>query len=112
MKNAQQIIEQLDAIRNQLSRTAEEIRDAEVRADEAEHEHKRESALAYRRATGSVEDRKQQALLDTGEFAKARRDTSAVASYLKMRRANLEIEQSNLQTQARLIGTEFAGSQR
>lgn len=110
MKNINQIIQQLDAIRGQLSRTAEEIRDAEVAADEAERDYKRESALAYRRATGSIDDRKQQAYLDTEEFVKQRDRTASVVNYLKMRRANLEIEQSNLQTQARILTTGIAAT--
>lgn len=104
MKSSQEIIEQLDTIRRHLSATAEEIRDAELAADQAERDYKRESALAYRRATGSIEDRKQQATLDCESFAAERDRTSAVLSYVKTRRANLEIQQSNLQTQARLIG--------
>lgn len=103
MKSPQQVIEQLDAIRVQLSRTAEDIRDAEVAADQADRDYKRESALAYRRATGSIDDRKQQAVLDCEQFTKERDRTASVLSYLKMRRANLEIEQSNLQTQARIL---------
>lgn len=105
MKTPDQIVQQLDAIRVQLSRTAEEIRDAELASDEAERDYKRESALAYRRASGSIDDRKQQAVLDTEEFTKQRDRTASVLNYLKLRRSNLEIEQSNLQTQARLITT-------
>lgn len=104
MKSPAQLMEQLDVVRVQLSRTAEDIRDAEEAADQADRDYKRESALAYRRATGSIDDRKQQAILDVEQFTRERDRTASIVSFLKMRRANLEIEQSNLQTQARLVG--------
>ena len=110
MKTPDQIVQQLDAIRTQMSRTAEEIRDAEITADDAERDYKRESALAYRRASGSIDDRKQQAILATEEFAKAKDRSASILNYVKMRRANLEIEQSNLQTQARLIDASARGA--
>jgi hypothetical protein len=112
MKTPDTLLQQLDAIRVQLSRSAEDIRDAEINAGEAERDYKRESALAYRRATGSIDDRKQQAILDCEEFAKQRDRTAAVVNYLKMRRSNLEIEQSNLQTQARLVDLALGRSAR
>lgn len=103
MKNPIAIVQQLDAIRHQIAGTAGEIRAAEIAADDTDRDFKREFAVAYRRASGSIDDRKHQATLDVEEFAKARDRAATILNYAKTRRANLEIEQSNLQTQARLV---------
>lgn len=105
MKTPDALIAELDAIRVQLARNATEVRDLELRAVTDAESYATEYATAYRRASGSVEDRKQQAHLDTARF-KAAKDRAAIeVAYVKQRGRDLEAQQSNLQTQARLLDT-------
>ncbi|MBA8847406.1 hypothetical protein [Microcella alkalica] len=92
MKTPDQIITELDAIRIQIARNATEVRELELRAVTEAESFATEYANAYKRASGSIEERKQQATLDTARFKAA-----------KERGRDLEAQQSNLQTQARLL---------
>lgn len=103
MKTPTQLIEQLEAVRADIARTAEPIRDAERALSEAASQYRIEQAAAYRRARGTVKDRDHEAVEAVKEFWRAKADAEAVLSYEKLRRANLELQQSNLQTQARLL---------
>ena len=109
MKTPNLVVDELDEVRHRMATTAEEIRDAEASAVEAERIYKRELATAYRRAQGTAKDREGTALIECERFAEARDAAKAVAAYVKTRRANLEIEQSNLQTQSRLVELVFRG---
>jgi ABC-type phosphate transport system auxiliary subunit len=105
VKRPEQVIAELDALRAQIARNAVEIRDIELRATDDAEKYATEYATAYRRATGAIEERKQQATLDTTRF-RAARDRSAIeVAFMKQRGRDIEAQQSNLQTQARLLDT-------
>lgn len=105
MKTPEQIIAELDAIRVQIARNANEVRDLELRAVTDADTYATEYANAYKRATGSIEERKQQATLDTHRFKAAKERAAIEVAYVKQRGRDLEAQQSNLQTQARLLDT-------
>lgn len=103
MKNPNQIIDELDAIRVQIARNATEVRDVELRAVTDAELFATEYATAYRRATGSIEERKQTAALETARFKSARDRSAIEVAYVKQRGRDLEAQQSNLQSQAKLL---------
>lgn len=103
VKTPDSIIRELSEVRTNVARNAQIVRDYELEAAEAQRQFDHEYALAYKRASGSVEDRKQQAILDTGSFAHARDDSKIALSYAKARARGFESELSNLQTQARMV---------
>lgn len=105
MKTPEQIISELDAIRVQIARNATEVRELELRAVTEAESFATEYANSYKRATGSIEERKQQATLDTARFKAAKERAAIEVAYVKQRGRNLEAQQSNLQTQARLLDT-------
>lgn len=105
MKTPDALITELDAIRVQIARNATEVRELELRAVTEAESFATEYANSYKRATGSIEERKQQAVIDTARF-KAAKDRAAIeVAYVKQRGRDLEAQQSNLQTQARLLDT-------
>lgn len=103
LKTPDSIIRELDSIKNETSRRAKDIQQAEADFLEAKRLFDKEYALAYRRAEGPVEDRKQQAALDAESFAHARDDAQTLFNYWKQRSRDLDQGQSALQTQARLV---------
>lgn len=103
IKTPDSVIAELDQIKTEVAQRARLIQDAEKRALEADRLAKREFALAYKRASGSVEDRKQQATIDADDFFQARDDAQIALNYLRQRSKDLEQGQMNLQTQARLV---------
>lgn len=105
MKTPEQIITELDALRVQIARNATEVRDLELRAVTDADTYATEYATAYRRATGSVEERKQTATLETARFKAAKERAAIEVAFVKQRGRDLEAQQSNLQTQARLLDT-------
>jgi hypothetical protein len=104
MMTADEIVRQLDALRAQIARSATDIRDCELRAADASEEHSRAYAVAYVAATGSVEERRQAAILATLPARRLRDRAEIEMRFVKQRAHDLEAQQSNLQTQARLIG--------
>ncbi|MFB9776162.1 hypothetical protein [Brevibacterium otitidis] len=103
MKTPDSIIRELSEVRTNVARNAQIVRDYESAAMEAQRQLDHEFALAYKRASGSIEDRKQQAVIDTESFAHARDDTKIALNYAKARARGFESELSNLQTQARMV---------
>jgi hypothetical protein len=110
VKTPEELLTQLDTVRLEIRGAAARIRDAEQKADEADRVYRREFATVYRRSQGSIRDREQQALLECQEFARHRDDTAAVVAYLKTQRGDLELEQSNLQSQGRLLDGIYRGA--
>ena len=107
IKTPDQIINDLEEVRNHAARGARELEKAERDFLAAKREHDREYALAYKRASGPVEDRKQQAVIDSDSFAQAMDDAQIVLNYVKAKARSLDSQQSNLQTQARLVEITF-----
>lgn len=105
MKNPEQIITELDGLRSQIARSANEAREAEIRAADEGDAFTREYATAYKRAAGSIEDRKQSAALETIQFKSSKDRALIELAFVKQRARDLESQQSNLQTQARLLDT-------
>jgi multidrug resistance efflux pump len=103
IKTPDAIIRDLEAVRNHAAQGPAELRKAEGEYLEAKRQHDREYALAYKRAAGPVEDRKQQATIDADSFAQAMDDAQIVLNYVKAQSRSLDSQQSNLQTQARLV---------
>lgn len=103
IKTPDSIIRELDGIKNEVALRAKDIAQSEREFLEAKRDFDREYALAYRRAAGSVEDRKQQAALDADSFAQARDDAQAVYNYRRQRSRDLDQGISALQTQSRLV---------
>lgn len=97
------IIRELEQVRNYAAQGAIELRKAESAYLEAKRTHDREYALAYKRASGPVEDRKQQAVIDADSFAHAMDDAQIVLNYVKAQSRSLDSQQSNLQTQSKLV---------
>lgn len=107
IKTPDSIIHELVQVRNAVAQNAGIIREREAAAAEASRQFDYEYALAYKRATGSVKDREQQAVIDTESFAVARDETRIALNYAKSRAKSFESEQMNLQTQARLVEITF-----
>ena len=105
MKSPADIITELDALRAQIARSANETREAELRAADESDAFTREYATAYKRASGSVEDRKQTATLETIRFKTSKDRALIELAFVKQCGRDLESQQSNLQTQARLLDT-------
>lgn len=105
MKTPDALITELDAIRVQIARNATEVRELELRAVTEAESFATEYANSYKRATGSIEERKQQATLDASRFKAAKERAAIEVAYVKQRGRDLEAQQSNLQTQARLLDT-------
>ena len=103
LKTPDSIIQELDSIKNEVAQRARDIEQSEQVFLKAKRDYDREYALAYRRADGPVEDRKQQAVLDADSCAQARDDAQTVLNYRKQRSRDLDQGQSALQTQARLV---------
>lgn len=110
MKTPETVISELDFLRAQIARNATDIREMELKAAEESETFTREYATAYKRAEGSVEDRKQTALLDTARFKAAKDRALIELAFVKQRGRDLEFLQSNLQTQARLLDTHLRAS--
>ncbi len=104
MMHPDRILEQLNALRHQIARTATDLRDAELRAADATEEHLRAYATAYKSAEGTQKDREQQATLDSLPSRRARDRALIEVAFIKQRARDVELQQSNLQTQARLMG--------
>ena len=103
IKTPDSIIRELDSIKNEVAQRARDIEQAERDYLSAKREYEREYALSYRRASGPVEDRKQQAALDAESFAGARDDALVLFNYRRQRSKDLDQGQMNLQSQARLV---------
>lgn len=103
IKTPDSIVRELDEIKNETAQRARRIQQAEADYLEAKRAYDKEYALAYRRAEGPVEDRKQQAALDAETFAHDRDDKQAIFNYRRQRSRDLDQGQSALQTQARLV---------
>lgn len=103
MMTVTQIVEQLNSLRHQIARSATDLRESELRAADATEEHLRAYATAYRDARGTLKDREQQAILQTLATRRARERALIEVNYLKQRARDLEAQQTNLQSQARLI---------
>lgn len=103
IKTPDSLVRDLEQVRNHAAQGAIELRKAEAAYLEAKRMHDREYALAYKRASGPVEDRKQQATIDADSFAQAMDDAQIVLNYVKAQARSLDSQQSNLQTQARLV---------
>ena len=98
-----QIISELSAVRNESARGPRELERAERDYLIAKRQYDREYALAYKRASGPVEDRKQQAIIDADSFAQAMDDAQIALNYVKAQSRSFDSQQSNLQTQAKLV---------
>lgn len=98
-----QVIGELEAVRNDAARGPRELEKAERAYLVAKRQFDREYALAYKRADGPVEDRKQQATIDADSFAQAMDDAQIILNYVKAHSRSLDSQQSNLQTQAKLV---------
>lgn len=107
IKTPDSIIRELSDVKNKVAQNAGIIQDCERAFLEADRDFRREYAMAYKRAQGSVEDRKQQATIDTDSFAHARDDALIALNYAKTRSRSFETIQTNLQTQARLVEITF-----
>ncbi|UFS58925.1 hypothetical protein [Subtercola endophyticus] len=107
MKTPDRVVTELDEIRHAVMRSAVDIRDAESKAASADEDFRREWAVAYRRAEGSVKDREAVADLDTMTLRKEKNAAAIQVGYLKRRAADLETVQTNVQTQARMVDLTF-----
>ena len=103
VKTPDSIVRELDSIKNEVAKRARDIEQSEREYLATKREYDREYALAYRRASGPVEDRKQQAALDADSFAGARDDALVLFNYRRQRAKDLDQGQMNLQSQARLV---------
>lgn len=103
IKTPDSIIRELADVRTNVAKSASILEERERAYLEAKRVHDREYGLAYMRAQGPVEDRKQQAAVDTESFAHARDEALVLWNYAKTRARSLESEQTNLQSQARLV---------
>lgn len=98
-----QIIRALEEVRNHAARGPRELEKAEADYLAAKRQYDREYAVAYKRADGPVEDRKQQATIDADSFAQAMDDAQIILNYVKAQSRSLDSQQSNLQTQSKLV---------
>lgn len=103
IKTPDQIIRDLEQVRTHAARSAVELEKAERAYLHAKREYEREYALAFKRSSGSVEERKQQATIDADTFAHAMDDGQIVLNYVKAQSRSLDSQQSNLQTQSKLV---------
>ncbi|WGW12714.1 hypothetical protein LWF01_02785 [Saxibacter everestensis] len=103
IKTPDSIVMELTDLKNRVAQGPKHLREAEAEFLEVERQYQREYALAYKRADGPVEDRKQQAIVDTDTFREAKDVALITLNYVKGLSRSYESQQSNLQTQARLV---------
>lgn len=101
--NAQLIAAQLTDVRMALPKITDELQAAEERLARASRHLKEAEARAYLETPGPVKEREANVVLSTVLLASARDDAAAVVNYLKRRRADLELIQTNLQSTAKLL---------
>lgn len=98
----ERIAEQLDALRHQIARNATDVREVELRAADASEEYLRAYARAYAEAVGTAKERDQAATLASLPARRVRDRAQIEVAYLKQRARDVEAQQSNLQTLARI----------
>lgn len=102
MTSSEVIVRELADIRRALPKLTEEIAAAEERLAKAARHLKEAEARTFLEAQGPVKNREMQTVISTSLLAAARDDAAAVVRYLKMRRSDLEMMQSSLQTTAKM----------
>lgn len=101
--DAHLIMTQLADVRMALPKITDELQTAEQRLATATRHLKESEARNYLEARGPVKEREMQVVIATALLVGARDDAAAVVNYLKRRRADLELIQTNLQSTAKLI---------